>query len=372
MPTPKVELKITARDDTRAAIQSVKQGLGSINGQLASLRSSALKIGAAFVGFRLAVAPILNFGRAAVNAADDLQTLFERTGISVEKLSAFAHAAKSANTDIQTVANGAKVLSVRMFDAARGSTKAAQLLDAFGVTAADTLESGLEKILAQLAAIPDAGTRSALAIKVLGSRAGAALAPFALGLKKGLEQARKFNIVISGETAAAADEFNESIAAVKASLSTGFVTALTPALQDLTRTLNDPKVQQSIQRLAAGAAGAVVAIGSNFDAIATAAAVLGTALAANFAVKGVAALGAWIVQAKAAAVSANALRASTLAGLQATAQAAAAEQVRTAALLRSAQAAAAAATASARMNAVLNSVLPAQRAAAAAAAANTA
>lgn len=371
MPSPKVELKITARDDTRAAIASVKQGLGSINGQIASLKSGALAIGAAFATFRFAVAPLLNLARASVNAADDLLALSQRTGITVEKLSTLSHAAKAANTDIETVANAARLLSVKMLDAARGSKQATQLLGAFGVTAADSLEGALEKVLTQLGAMPDGWQKSALAVKLFG-RAGTALIPFANDLKEGLDQARKFNIGISTETARAADEFNDSIAAVKASLSTGFVTALTPVLQDLSRTLNDPKVQQSIQRLAAAVAGAVTAIASNFDTIATAAAVLGTALVANFAVKGVAALVAFVRQSALAAAASSAQRAATLAGLQATAQAAAAQQALTAALAASAQAAAAAGAASARMNLVLNSVLPAQRAAAAATAANTA
>lgn len=362
MAGPKVEVKITARDDTRAALRSVKQGLGSITTQLASLKTSAIAFGAAFAAVRFAVLPLVNLGRAAVNAADDLLALSERTGISVEKLSLFAHAAKAANTDIETVGNAARLLSVRMLEAARGSKQATALMGAFGVTAADSLEGALEKVLTQLGELPKGWQKSALAVKLFG-RSGAALIPFANSLKEGVDQARRFNVGISEETAKAADAFNESLAAIKASLSASFVTALTPVLNDLTRTLNDPKVQAGLRNLAAAAAGAATAIITNFDAIKTAFVALAAVAVSMLAGRVVGAIGAWITASRAAVVAANAQRGVTLAGLQATLQAAAAEQARAAALLRSAQAAAANAVASARMNVVLNSVLPAQKAA---------
>lgn len=371
MPTPKVELKITARDDTRAAVSSVKQGLGSITTQLAGMRASTLKIAAAFATFRFAVAPLVNFGRAAVNAADDLLALSERTGISVEKLSLFATAAKTANTDIETVANAARLLSVRMLAAAQGSKQAAQLLGAFGVTATDSLEGALEKVLTQLGALPDGWQKSALAVKLFG-RAGTALIPFANSLAEGLEQARRFNTGISTGTAQAADEFNDALAAIKASLSSTFVTALTPVLQDLTRTLNDPKVQAGLRNLAATVAGAASAIVTNFDIIKTAFAALAAVAVAMLAGRVVGAITTWITATKAAVVAAKAQQAATLAGLQATIQQTAVEKARAVALAASAQSAAANAVGSARMNAVLNSVLPAQRAAAAATVAHTA
>ena len=371
MPTPKVELRITARDETRAAIQGVKQSLGSIKGQLASLKSSAIAFGAAFATLRFAVAPLVNFGRASIQAADDLLALSERTGISVEKLSLLATAAKTANTDIETVANAARLLSVRMLEAARGSKQATQLMGAFGVTAADSLDSALEKVLTQLGALPDGWQKSALAVKLFG-RAGTALIPFANSLAEGLEQARRFNTGISTETAKAADEFNDSLAAIKASLSSSFVTALTPVLQDLTRTLNDPKIQSGLRNLAATVAGVASAIVSNFDIIKTAFAALAAVAVAQIAGRVVGAITTWITATKAAIVAANAQKAVTLAGLQATIQQTAVEKARAVALAASAQAAAANAVGSARMAAVLNTVIPAQRAAAAATAAHTA
>lgn len=371
MPGPNVELRLTARDQTRAGIQSVRAGLTSLNAQIATLRTAGLRLGLAFAGLGLAVAPLVRLGNTAIDAADELKALSERTGVSVEKLSVLATVAKQANTDIGAVANGARLLSVRMLEAAQGSEKSARLLAAFGVEAGDSLEDSLEKILVKLGQLPDGWQKSAIAVKLFG-RAGTALIPFANSLEEGLEQARRFNLVVGTETARAADAFNDGIELIKASLGTGFLRGVTPALQELADTFEDPAFQRGLQDLARSVGAAAGTIVANFGAIKTGVEALGGVFIAVFAGRMVGALKTYLAATLAAIQAENARRALHLASLTAAVQAAAAEEARTVAMLNSARAAAVAAAAQARMNLVLGTVIPLERAAAASATAHAA
>lgn len=194
MADPRVDLRITAQDQTRAAIQSVRQGLNALSKQIGALRSQTLAIGAAFVAFQSIVRPLANLAREAIDTGDELLALSQRTGITVEQLSALSHAAKLSNSDINTVATGAKRLATNLLEAATGSEKAQKLLSAFGVTAEDDLLSAFAKISERLKELPDGWQKNALAVKLFG-RAGDQLVPFLNELGAGLDDAQRKNLI---------------------------------------------------------------------------------------------------------------------------------------------------------------------------------
>ena len=372
MALPPVELRITARDQTRAGIAAVRQGLTSLNTQIASLRSAGLKLGLTFGGLGLAVAPLVRLGRTAIDAADDLKALSERTGISVEKLSVLALAAKQSNTSIEAVGKGARNLSALMLQAAQGSEKAGKLLTAFGVAAGDTLDEALQKVLLKLGQLPAGWQKAAIGAKLLGARSAAELIPLANSLQEATEQQKRFNLVIGTESANAADAFNDGIELIKASLGAGFLRAITPTLEKLAGAFQDPAFQRGVQDFAGSVATAAGFIVTHFRTILTAVEALGGVFVTVFAARMVAALKTYIVAVISTIQQENARRALQEASLKAAVQSAAAEEARAVAMLNSARAAAVAVGAQARMNLVLGTVIPLERAAAASAAAHAA
>lgn len=237
MPDRKVQIRLTGRDETREAVQSVRQGLRSISTQLDALRSQSLRFAAAIATVRGVVVPLANIARDALRAADDLSALSEQTGIAVETLSALSHAATISNTSIETVATAAKRLSTLMLQAATGGKEAKRTLDAFGIGATDSLEEAFRKIGEQLAQLPDGWERNALAVKLFG-RSGAELIPLLKGLGPALDDARKKGLVLSSDLARAADNINDAMDTVRESISAALLRSIEGNLPAITAALD--------------------------------------------------------------------------------------------------------------------------------------
>jgi hypothetical protein len=276
MASERAQILITAVDQTKAALASVKANLeglsnvaGKINGVLAGL------------GAALSVAGLIATGKAAIDTADDLSKLSQKTGISVESLSLLKPISEQSGISLEGLAKGMQKLATSMVEAAGGSKQQVEVFSRLGVSVKDAAGQirPTEAVLLDLAdafsAMPDGAEKSALAVKLFG-KAGVEMIPFLNQGRAGIEalkqRFKELGLEISGDTAKAAELFNDTLDTVKQALSgigVRIAEAALPALQRF--------------------ADALVSLASHSDAILVVMRALGEVLVGVLAVKGVAA-----------------------------------------------------------------------------------
>ena len=237
----KASIEITAQDKTKAAFDSARKNLAGLGEQAAALPARFGALGIAIAAAFSAVSV-----KSVIDGADQLNKLSQKTGIAVEALSELKYAGSLADVSIESIALGVKKLSSNMFEAASGSKEAA---DAFGLLGVafkngDGSLRDSDKVLADVAerfaGLVDGPEKSALAVKIFG-KAGADLIPMLNMGRDGLEamklEAKQLGVVISTETAKAAEEFNDNLTRMNAIASASardIAGALLPTMVDLT------------------------------------------------------------------------------------------------------------------------------------------
>ncbi|MCA3120554.1 MAG: phage tail tape measure protein [Rhodocyclaceae bacterium] len=206
-------------------------GLGKLQ-QSATALSSALG-GIAAGGF---VGSLGAMVRSTVNLADELNKLAQRTGITVESLSAIQNAAELADVSTEEFTTGIRKLNLALVEAQDGTSKTAQIFKALGVDATKGAEVALRGISEAFSKLPDGATKAAVATEIFG-RAGEKLIPLLNGGSAALDQARaaaeRYGTLISGKLAADSEALNDNLTKLGQSaraLGVGFANALVPSL----------------------------------------------------------------------------------------------------------------------------------------------
>jgi lambda family phage tail tape measure protein len=219
-----LKLLSSAANDAKFQLQAATDRLGMLGSVLGKLGPAGLIAGAGIaavgVGITALVLPV-------ANTADELANLAQKTGISVEALSALTYVAQMSDTDLQELVKGLQRLSVAMFDTQVQGEEGSAALKALGVSAVDA--SGqirpTEQVLLDLAdkfsAMPDGADKAALAIKLFGKE-GVSLIPLLnqgrAGITALMEEAERFGLVINSQTAQAAELLNDNLDRLRAML----------------------------------------------------------------------------------------------------------------------------------------------------------
>lgn len=182
----------------------------SINAGVATIAASAAAAGSA----------LILLTRNAINAADDINKMSQKVGISVENLSRLQYAAELSDVGIEGLQQGLKKLSTNMLEAASGSKEANQGFAALGISVTNSSGQlkGSDQILKEVAdrfeRMEDGAGKTALAVKLFG-RAGADLIPLlnqgSRGMKELADEADRLGVTISKQTAEAAERFNDNL-----------------------------------------------------------------------------------------------------------------------------------------------------------------
>lgn len=278
MASDRARILITAVDQTKSALESVKSGLRSLSDTAGKLNGALAALGAV-----ASVAGLTAMAKQAIDTADNLNDLAQRTGVSVESLSTLGRVAEQSGADLAGLGRGFKGLSTRLFEAAGGSRETQATFARLGVAfqnssgqirAADAV---LLDIADRFAAMPDGPEKAALAIKVFG-KSGLDLIPLLNQGGKGIQDLqarfRELGAEVSTDTAHAADAFNDQLVELKAAFD-GLVSRLTAATLPALSSLADLMTQLALH-------------GEEVTAVLR---VLGEVLVATFALKAVAALG---------------------------------------------------------------------------------
>jgi hypothetical protein len=232
-------LVVRMQADNSQYIKALDQATGKLQSfakdQNEALAGLAEKIGEAF-----AVDKIVEFAASSIESAASLERLSQSAGVSVESLSAMRLAATASGLSQDELGRSLKKLNVNISEAAgNAGSKAAIAFKALGISVTDangnlkTADQILPDLANKFASMADGPNKTAFAVQLLG-RQGQALIPVldqgAAGLAAFKAQAEAAGLVISGSTAAAAEEFSQKIAVLKATLVDGLGIQLTAKL----------------------------------------------------------------------------------------------------------------------------------------------
>lgn len=278
-------------DDTKLV-----RGLRAAEKKLRAFGAAINQMGRRMVGLGTAIlAPMVAASKAFATMGDSVGKMAKRTGISVESLSELSFAAQQSGTDINAFENGVRRMQRSILDAERGLSTANDALKMLGLTVRDlknmSPEDQFKLISDRISQIQDPTMRAAAAMMIFG-RSGTALLPMmkdgAAGIEALQQEARALGLTISGQDAAAAEEFTDEICRLwnVVKMTTFLVgAALAPALQKLhgwvrkvVVTFNDwLKQNRQVVVMVAKIAAAVVAGGVALMLFGTSVAALGMA-----------------------------------------------------------------------------------------------
>jgi len=208
--------------------------------QLGTSAVSAAKWGAATAA--AAAAGTALFVKSAIDQADAANILSQKLGITTEALTKLQYAAMLSDVSQQTLEGGLKKLTVTLTNAQDPASKAAQYLDALGLSARELIalpaDQQLGRIGDALNNVENQSQRAAIAQKIFG-KAGMDLLPVlaegSTGIRTLGEEAQRLGVVISGDLASRAGVFNDNLDRLKTAAQ-GFGLALA---DDLVDPLND-------------------------------------------------------------------------------------------------------------------------------------
>ena len=206
-----------------ADIASLRGDMGKVSG---IMDKSSRRMIQSFKTVGLAIVAALgahNFAaliKGTLDAGDSLAKLSQKTGVSVEDLSALEYSAGLAGADITQLANGIKLLSKNMYDVSKGTGEAKIALDDMGLTvmkASGGMKSAQEVMLEvsdSFKGMADGALKSALAQKIFG-KSGADMIPFlnqgSAAIQDQREELEKLGGLMTTEMAKASEIVNDNM-----------------------------------------------------------------------------------------------------------------------------------------------------------------
>lgn len=187
------KIVISATDATQGAFSSAQSAMARLGQSAASL------------GAGLSVGVFANWAKGLIDAADNVNDLSQKIGISVRDLGSWQLAAESSGASLETIGRGIKGLAPNI-------TKFSKEFEALGISTKDP-NKALIDLADVIAAMPDGFEKNALAVKLFG-KAGADLIPMLnMGSRALAESAVKSADYAQqlAKLAPVADEFNDAL-----------------------------------------------------------------------------------------------------------------------------------------------------------------
>jgi len=217
-----LKLLSSAANDAKFQLQAATDRLGVLGSVLGKLGPAGLIAGASIaalgVGITALVMPVARVG-------DEFFKLSQKTGVSVEALTALDYAAKLSDVTTEGLTKALQKLSVAMFDTQVNGQEGSAALKALGVSATDAhgqirpTEQVLLELAEKFADMPDGADKAALAVKLFGKE-GLAIIPFLNQGREGItalmEEAQRLGLVMSEDVARASEVFNDNLTRLSA------------------------------------------------------------------------------------------------------------------------------------------------------------
>lgn len=227
-------LALASRDLQRFGVDSLQAFTG--------INAGTLSVAALAAGLSIAT-------KRAVDMADSIGKLSERTGIATETLSAYRLGAELADVSNEDLVVSLRKLAVNIDGAARGNLEAASGFNRLGISVNDSsgklrsTNDVLEDVAEAFAKLEDGPTKAAIAVQLFG-RSGDKIIPFLNAGRAGMEamrtEAESLGLLVGKETADAAQQFNDDVR-VLGEVTTGvglqIGSGLLPALTGITEAM---------------------------------------------------------------------------------------------------------------------------------------
>lgn len=191
------------------------KSLDSLNSR-ASAAAVGLKSAFGALGVGIGVGALAAFAKSGIDAADSLNDMSARLGVSVKDLASFKLAADQSGTSLESVGEGVSRLSKSIGLAEAGNKQLAGALQGLGITARDPKEAFFQ-LADAVQRIDDPSKRAALLSQVLGKSYGELVPLLSQGsdaLRQSARQSETFAEAMS-RLAPNADKFNDQLAAMK-------------------------------------------------------------------------------------------------------------------------------------------------------------
>lgn len=164
------------------------------------------------------VGAFLGAAKVWADAGGVLDDMSQRTGASVESLSALKYAAEQSGTSLEAVETGVKKLSLNLAEATSGSEQARKKFGQLGLSFSDLARMAPEEqfvaVAEALSKIQNPGERAAATVELLG-KSGTDLIPLMNGGARGVaalvDEAKRLGLVMSSSEATAAAEFGDRL-----------------------------------------------------------------------------------------------------------------------------------------------------------------
>jgi hypothetical protein len=198
----KAEIVLTARDDTKPALNQVRRGLDDLSGGARSLSSILPGLTAG-----LSVGALFTFARNIVNGVDALNDLADATGATIENLSALEDVAVRNGTSLDTVASAMIRFNKVLADSKPGSD-AELMLKAIGLSVKELREldpaEALHKTAIALSGYADDANKARFYTELF-NKSVREVSPF----MKDLAEQQQLNAKVTTEQAKAAEALNK-------------------------------------------------------------------------------------------------------------------------------------------------------------------
>ena len=234
-------LKIKADVEGEGKVNALGRAIGGLSGTAGKVSGGLKGLAGAAGGLSnmlgalvpLATgAGLVAMAKGAIDAADNMNDLSQKTGVSVESLSKFQQAANASGTSIEGV--GAAMIKLNKGLGA-GTGPATEALKSLGISATDasgklkSTDTVMLEVADKFAKMPDGANKTALAMQLFG-KAGADMIPLLNGGSKAITD---LSATMTTGFAQAADSLNDKLAALQGKLlelGVNIGTALMPAL----------------------------------------------------------------------------------------------------------------------------------------------
>jgi len=232
-------LRIAAQVTGSEAVSKLTGAIGQASTAASGLLKSAGPLGGALG----ALAPAVTIGgitalaMKSLEAADAMNDLSQRTGVSVEALSRFKKAAGMSGTDIDSVAKSLAKFSRTIYEG-----KADKGLATLGLSAKDasgklkTADAVMLEVANKFKAMPDGIEKTALSMELFG-KSGQDMIPM---LNMGGDAIEKMGGKMTTAFAQKADEYNDKLTMIQGKIggmATSLTIALIPALDKVASTV---------------------------------------------------------------------------------------------------------------------------------------
>ena len=290
--TPDIGVKLSAQgvEQVLAALQKVQTearktakaakegggGFGVLNAALSDMSGLLPQLGIA-----AAVTGVVALTKSALDLADGMGKLNQKTGITTETISVFAFAARTADVETETL-NKSFIKFARTMDEVDSGSKDAsgavqELLGSSKALDGLSMDDKLRKVVDQLGKMEPGAKKTALAVKFFG-KAGADMIPLLDDMAGNFDevraQAEKMGLIVGSDLAAATQKANDAMTTLGTAVEGAamqFAAGLAPAIQGIAEGLVDAtsgegvnglqKVGELVGNVARGIVSAFVVVG---------------------------------------------------------------------------------------------------------------